>query len=91
VTIQCRLDDGALDTATASMDQTHLENARGRRRVDIVDHDIGDIAWRESVKVQLGPCRNAERYFLSLSYAAVTRVLIPPRTEKSPTTVMRRG
>ena len=25
------------------------------------------------------------------SYSAVTTVLIPPRTEKSPTTVMRRG
>ena len=30
----------------------------------------------------------AARYF---SYVAVTTVLIPPRTEKSPTTVMRRG
>ena len=30
-------------------------------------------------------------YGESASYDAVTTVLIPPRTEKSPTTVMRRG
>src|SRR4051812_33937060 len=56
-----RLDDAALHTAAAAVNQSHVENAGVRRRVDVIGHDGGDVTWREGVQIDLGSDRDPER------------------------------
>jgi hypothetical protein len=81
------LNDAALHTLAASVNQPHLCQASLVRGGDVLDDDRRDIAWREGMKVE----RTFDRDFLQDGCEAVTIVFIPPRTAKSPTTVMRLG
>src|SRR5262249_46799162 len=90
------LDDSALNATTAAVDETHRAEPRVRRRVHVLFHNGADVGWREGVEIDLCFDWDADRHRLGVAagacrYSAVTVVLIPPRTEKSPTTVMRRG
>jgi hypothetical protein len=53
------LNDAALDTFAASMDQPHLAKARGSRGVEILLHDRRDVTWREGVEIDLALDRDA--------------------------------
>jgi len=84
--IERGLDDAALHAAPAAVNQTNLGQPRAGGGADVfVDHRR-DVAWIEGVQIQL-----AFDGDLHARYSAVTTVLMPPRTEKSPTTVIRRG
>jgi hypothetical protein len=102
VPIEGGLDDAALHAAAAPVDEAHLGDALGCGRAHVFVDDRADVGGRERVQVDFRPDRNAARcvsqflrspasQFRSFTYAAVTIVPIPPRTEKSPTTVIRRG
>src|SRR4051794_25602187 len=64
-----------------------------KRRQDVKTHDESTAHCFPSFVFQSFVVSFDPLLFQSLvfSYSAVTTVLIPPRTEKSPTTVMRRG
>ena len=81
------LDDGALHALAAAVNQPHLAQARFMCGVHVFDDDRRDVAWRERMQVE----RVFDRDLLQDGNEAVTTVFIPPRTAKSPTTVMRRG
>ena len=83
------LDDPALNTFAASVNQPHLAKAGFMRGADVLDDDRRNIARRERVKID--PVFDGDLHEVTASYDAVTIVFIPPRTAKSPTTVMRRG
>ena len=105
VPFERRLDDAALDAAAAAVDDPDLVQAGGSSRVDVFVDDRGDVARTEGVEIDLVLDGNANRFVSHsvspepepcapqpfLVYSAVTTDLMPPRTEKSPTTVMRRG
>lgn len=83
---QCLLHDAALNALAASVNQPHLAQACFVCRGHVLGDDGGDVARREGVEV--------DRVFdgnLQDGYLAVTIVFMPPRTAKSPTTVMRFG
>ena len=81
------LDDAALNALAASVDQPHFAEPGFVRGTDVLLDDGCDVARRERVKVE----RVFDRDLVQDGYVAVTTVFIPPRTAKSPTTVMRRG
>ena len=92
VPLESILDDAALDPAAAAVDQADLTKARVVRCTDVLLDDRRDVARREGVEVE----RIVEgdlvwRFGHAAGYVAETTVLMPPRTVKSPTTVMRRG
>ena len=92
MTVECGLDDSTLDATAASVNQAHFGEPRIRRRIDEFLDNGWNISRRERVEVELARDRNPyEVVGHGFRYSAVTTVLIPPRTEKSPTTVMRRG
>jgi hypothetical protein len=76
-----------LHAFAASVDQAHFAQARFMRRGDVLLDHRRDVTRRERVEID----RVVDRDFLQDGYVAVTTVFIPPRTAKSPTTVMRRG
>ena len=87
------LDAPALNALAATVNQANLTQATFVRRVhERFDHRL-HIAGREWVQIERvfnwDPVRHKPQLFAS--YDAVTIVLMPPRTLKSPTTVMRRG
>ena len=84
--IECRLHDTTLNAAATSVNHADLMEPGFGSRGDVLFDDRRDVARREGMQIELA----LDRYFHFL-YSAVTTVLIPPRTEKSPTTVMRRG
>ena len=99
VPLEHSLDDAALHPHAASMDQPDLAESGGVRFVEVLCDNRRDISRGEGVEVE-GPFNgDPERVLIlhrygvreDLSYRTVTSVLMPPRTEKSPTTVMRRG
>ena len=62
------------------------------------DHDGSPMCARvaeypnlQQVRLAAACASSTLRLIRGLTYVAVTTVLMPPRTEKSPTTVMRRG
>ena len=104
--LECLLHDPSLHAYTAAMHDPHLAQTRSVCLAHVLFDDRGDIARREGVQIDrrfdwnaMGPPpRDVERVLIlhspqpvDFSYRAVTSVLMPPRTEKSPTTVMRRG
>jgi hypothetical protein len=93
------LHDAALHPSAAAVHDAHPVEPGGGGRVDVLGNHGRDIPRREGVQIDLTLDRQFDRvgvhrYRLvasSREYSAVTIVLIPPRTEKSPTTVIRRG
>jgi hypothetical protein len=81
------LDDPALNTFAASVNQPHFAKAGFMRGADVLDDDRRHVARRERVEID----RVFDRNSCQDGYDAVTIVFMPPRTAKSPTTVMRRG
>jgi hypothetical protein len=68
------------------VNQTHLAQAGFVRGGDVLGDDGRHVARRERMEVE----RVFDRDFQD-GYVAVTMVFMPPRTAKSPTTVMRFG
>jgi hypothetical protein len=92
--VQRRLHHAALHAAPAAVYQAHLSKASRRGGFDVFLDDRYDVGRRKRVQIDLGFDWDLERHNLQSQrsrYSAVTLVLIPPRIEKSPTTVMRRG
>ena len=100
------LHDAALHARAAAVNEPQLAQTRGMRLGHVLFDDRTDISRRERVQIDRGfdwktvrAVFRAVEWVLILhrlqlaafSYRAVTSVLMPPRTEKSPTTVMRRG
>jgi hypothetical protein len=93
------LHDAALHAAAAPVNEPYLAQAGGVCLVDVLLDDRRDIGRRKRVEIERAFDRNPQRVSIlhrsqwdaGLSYRAVTSVLMPPRTEKSPTTVIRRG
>ena len=54
VTIQGRLNDAALDAASASMNEADFGDAGICGGVDVLDDNGGDVARREGVEVEFG-------------------------------------
>jgi len=97
--VERRLHHPALDAAPAPVDDADLTEPGLRSGGHVFLHDRGDVAGRERVEIELGldgshpsraprPARQDDQ---ARRYSAVTMVVMPPRTEKSPTTVIRRG
>ena len=89
------LDDAALNTLAAPVNHSNLTESRLVRCVDVFLHHGCDVTRSKGMQVDLifdgnAVCHRCAHYF-GEGYDAVTTVLIPPRTEKSPTTVMRLG
>ncbi|HMF96115.1 MAG TPA: hypothetical protein VKE96_17550 [Vicinamibacterales bacterium] len=59
--IERRLDDAALDTAAASMNDAHFREAGGHGCVDIVGDDRGNVARCERVQIDLALDRKVDR------------------------------
>ena len=93
------LNDAALNAAAAAVDEADFSQSGLVRFVDIFLDERRDIARAERVKIETVFDRYSKRVLIlhcygaaiGFSYRTVTSVLMPPRTEKSPTTVMRRG
>ena len=73
--------------------QADLPESGLGRGPDVLRDDGTDVARGERVEVELRLDRHRVRRVMvhGRSCVAVTRVVMPPRTEKSPTTVIRRG
>ena len=100
VLLERLLHQAALDALPAAVYETNLAQAGGVRGGHVLDNDRDDVAWLEGVEIEGTLDRNLVWLVHARSrqaggawslYVAVTTVLIPPRTVKSPTTVMRRG
>ena len=86
VVLEGLLHDAPLNALAASVNQPHFAEAGFVCCRDVLRDEGGDVARREGVEV--------ERVFdgnFQVGYLAVTIVFIPPRTAKSPMTVMRFG
>lgn len=93
------LNDAALDAPAATVDHTDFAKAGGVRGADVFLDDGLDVARRKRMEVDDGvdryprcaPVSPRRRVRHAAGCVAVTIVLIPPRTVKSPTTFIRRG
>ena len=88
------LHDAALDSSAAPVNEADFGESRGCSSVHVLGDDGRNVRGCERVEVELAFDRNANGLISHqplATYSAVTTVLMPPRTEKSPTTVMRRG
>jgi hypothetical protein len=85
--LECLLDDASLNALAASVNQPHFAQAGFMRGTDVLLDDRCDVARRERMEID----RVFDGDLLQDGYDAVTIVFMPPRTAKSPTTVMRRG
>jgi hypothetical protein len=52
MTIKRLLHDPSLDAFPAAVDEAYLSESRRVRGPHILFNDIGDVAWRESVKIE---------------------------------------
>jgi hypothetical protein len=99
VPVERLLHDSALHPGATPMDEPHFAQSFGMCLVDVLFDDRGNVSRREGVEVELALDGDSQRVLIlhgygveaCWSYRTVTSVLMPPRTEKSPTTVMRRG
>ena len=93
VSLECLLDDSTLDPLPATVDQAHLAEALLCRGGQVLGDDRRDIARGKCVQVERGFDGNMNGIWVGHAavYDAVTTVVMPPRAEKSPTTVMRLG
>src|SRR5215471_16275496 len=91
-----RLHDAALDAASSAVNQANGGESGLVGGVKVVVDDGWNIGRGEGVQVELGGDRDLDRvfvhfYFYFLSYFATTFVVMPPRAENAPVTVMWRG
>lgn len=93
VALEGLLDDAALDARAPAVNETDLPESAIEGGAHVFGHHRGNVAWSEGVQVERGLDRDADRVRIAhaAGYDAVTTVLMPPRTEKSPTTVIRLG
>ena len=97
VPFERRLHGGALDPPPAAVDEPHLVQPQGCRGLDVLPDDGDDVGRGEGMEIELGFDGDADGAIIHLcedyaaTYVTVTTVFMPPRTEKSPTTVIRRG
>src|SRR2546421_9142205 len=94
MTIERRLDDPTLHTSTATVHQTHLTEASAGGRFDVFIDDRRNISRSKRVQIEFAFDRNLDRIAhqdRTPPNCAVTTGLMPPRTETSPTTVIRRS
>ena len=89
MTIERGLNDAALYTSSAPMNDPYVSPPGRRRGGDVLVNHRRDVSRSERVKVELAFDWNPDRTHAGC--VAVTTVVMPPRTEKSPTTVIRRG
>lgn len=85
--LECPLDDASLNALPASVNQPYFAQSGFVRGTDVLLDDRRHIPRRERVEVE----RVFDWDLLQDGYDAVTIVFMPPRTAKSPMTVMRRG
>ncbi len=91
MTVERRLDDPPLHPCPAAVNHPNLAEPGGIRRGHVLLDDRRDVAWLEGVQIENAVDGQAEGVVQGFSQVAVTTVLIPPRTLKSPVTVIRRG
>ena len=89
VPIECLLDDAPLHTAPPTVDESHFCQPSLDSGRNVLFDDGGDVPRLKRVKVQ----RVFDRDLVCHAplYVAVTWVVMPPRAEKLPTTVIRLG
>ena len=83
------LHDAPLDSTAAAMNEAYLPEPALPRSLDVFVDQRRHIPREKSVEIERS--LDWDLVIHAAAYVAVTTVLIPPRTEKSPTTVMRRG
>jgi hypothetical protein len=99
VALQRLLHDASLDSAPAPVNQPDFAEPFRVCLAKVLVNNRWDVSRRKCMEVERLFDGNTERIFqfscpypaAGFSYRAVTSVLMPPRTEKSPTTVIRRG
>jgi hypothetical protein len=104
--VERALHESALHALAAPVNQPDLPKPRCVSRPDVLFHHVDDVARRERVEIQRildrhfvhvskppAPQREASPAppGEASSYSAITDVVIPPRAEKSPVTVIRFG
>lgn len=89
VTLECGLDDPALDAAPAAVHQPELAQPGFVRGAYVFLDDGRNVRRREGMEIEFRFDRDP--FHVSCVYSVFTVVVIPPRTEKAPVTVMRRG
>ncbi len=93
------LDDSPLHAHAASVNESDFDQSGCVRFVEVLFDHRGDVSRCEGMEVEGPVDGERERVLIlhgygvgeDLSYRTVTSVLMPPRTEKSPITVIRRG
>ena len=88
VPLEDLLHDASLHTASSTMDEAHFCQPGPGSRENVLLDDGGDVARVKRVKIQRVLDRDPVYH---APYVAVTWVVIPPRAEKLPTTVIRLG
>ena len=95
MSLQHLLDDAALNALAATVYDAYFTEARLVRGEDVLVDHRRDVTGRKGMQIELVVDGNAVGHgppaYFDEGYDAVTTVLMPPRTEKSPTTVMRLG
>jgi hypothetical protein len=90
--LESLLDDPALDPLAAPVNQADLAQPGLVRRLHVLLDHRSDVTRRERMEIERSLDRDSVgHYGWPPSYDAVTTVLMPPRTPKSPTTFIRRG
>jgi hypothetical protein len=92
---ECLLDDPALNAFSPSMNEPYLSEPGLVGGSDVLFDHRSDVTRSKGVQVERILDRDPVGHWWVIAHGvgcvAVTTVLMPPRTEKSPTTVMRRG
>src|SRR5262245_5447361 len=97
MTLERLLDDAPLNTLAPAVDETDLAVTGFPGGFDVVADEGLDLARSKGMQVDRVLDRNfpagglVARAAHAAEYVAVTTVLMPPRTEKSPVTVIRLG
>jgi len=97
------LDETPLDPLATTVDETHLREPLLGRRPDVLLNDRHHVSRRERMQIQfaldrhrvgiVGHCSILQSSTTHWPFlcVAVTEVVMPPRAEKSPTTVISCG
>lgn len=95
------LNNGPLHAAAAAVHEAELRQARLVRGADVFLDHRRNVARRERVEIQLrldgdvvnhvGAGVTRRRSYGCFRYSAMTLVVMPPRTENDPVTVILRG
>jgi len=93
VRLEGRLDQSAKHACATAVNDADVAEAGGVRLPHVLLDDRFRVSRLERVQVQRAVYRQPERlpFDHGFVYAAVTAVRMPPRAEKSPATLNRRG